>query len=167
MEALAEAVGGAGWVLFFAIGFAEFLGLPLAGGASLVVAGALAAHGGVHPVLAALGAASGALLGDGLWYAAARGLGPGLVRITGRLFRDPAAFEARTLGRMARIGPGYLVPAKFVPGVGALAALAAAFGGVGTRRFLAIDAAAVLLWSGAHVALGFAFGPPLARLLGA
>lgn len=160
-----QAVGGAGYLLFFAIGFAEFVGLPLAGGASLVVAGALASHGRVDPVLAVLGAAAGALLGDALWYGAARGVGPRLVGLAARLFRNPHGFEAGVRGRIARFGPGYLVPAKFVPGVGAIAACAAAFGGVGVRRFLAIDGAATLLWAGAYVTAGWVFGRQVDRVV--
>jgi membrane protein DedA with SNARE-associated domain/rhodanese-related sulfurtransferase len=125
------------------------LGVPLPAAPMLVLAGTMAAMGEAsfaHLLLAAVGAT---LLADSLWFTAGRLRGRrllnGLVRYS--LSLDTTIRVARSV--FERHGAPILSVAKFVPGLGLIAAPLLGTTAIETRIFLAWDAVGASLWAGA------------------
>lgn len=72
MEQLTALLEQYGYLLLFGLGFLEFIGAPIASVPVLIVAGGLAASGGVSVPGIILSAALGGLLADSIWYGTAR-----------------------------------------------------------------------------------------------
>lgn len=148
-----------GYLLLFGVGFVEFIGLPIASTPFIMVAGALAARGALHPVVGVGSLVAGALLADAVWYALARWRGRRLVERVCGLTSHPRACIFSVTGRVARVGPPYVLVAKLLPGTGHLIAPAAGFAGMRARTFLLLDAAGLALWAGAYLGAGWLFAP--------
>lgn len=165
MEDLLPFVERYGYWTLLAVGFAEYAGIPIVSVPVLVGAGALAAHGAVDPVLAAAAAAAGGLLADGMWYGLGRWQGYRLVGVACRLSSNPTACVVDVEDRVRRLGPGFVIPSKFLPGVGNLMAPAAGFAGVAASLFLLYDAVALSLWAGVYTGLGRIFSRHVAAVI--
>ena len=157
MEQLVPFVEQYGYWFLLGIGFIEYAGFPVASIPVLLVAGAMAAMGSLHPVPAVLATATGGLMADALWYALARRNGARLVGRVCALTTNPRACIRGVTDRVGRVGPLFFLPAKFIPGTGNLVAAAAGFAGVRPRVFLALDAVAVTLWAAVYIAVGWIF----------
>jgi len=125
------------------------LGVPLPAAPMLVLAGTMAAMGEVSfggLLLAAVGAT---LMADSLWFTAGRLRGRrllnGLVRYS--LSLDTTIRVARNV--FERHGAPILSVAKFVPGLGLIAAPLLGTTAIDTRIFLVWDAIGASLWAGA------------------
>ncbi len=116
MEPLALMLECYGYLLLFVVGFLEYAGAPIASIAVLVVAGALAAMGGIPLPGIVLAAALGGLTSDLIWYAAARTRGQRLVDVVCGLATNPMACVTVIERRIRAVGPLYLLPSKFIPG---------------------------------------------------
>lgn len=154
-----------GYSVMFAVGFAEFIGLPFAGAPFVIVAGALAAGGVLHPLGAGTAVMVGALLADGVWFALARRRGCDIVDRACRLSSHPRACVLDVTTRLRRLGPRYLVAAKLLPGPGSLVAAAAGFANMPARTFLPLDAAGLAVWTGVYLAIGWIFAPRVTDVL--
>ncbi len=165
MEQLAVLLERYGYALLFAVGFLEYAGAPIASVPLLVVAGALAAAGGfpLPGIIAA--AALGGLAADLIWYAAARVRGQGLVDAVCGLATNPMACVLGIEKRLRSIGPLYLLPSKFIPGVGNLAAAASGFAGIGLGKFVLLDGLALLVWAAVYSSAGWIFSAQVERVL--
>lgn len=146
-----------GYLLVFAVGLAEFGGVPIASTPILLGLGAFVASGTLHPVTTIALAALGGLVGDSAWYALARWRGHRLIHLACGLASNPNACVLGVEDRIRRTGPRFLVPAKFLPGTSNLTAAASGLSGLSAPRFLLYDGAGLLLWSGVHVTLGALF----------
>lgn len=146
-----------GYWLVASVGFAEYVGVPIASVPVLVAAGALATEGGLQPIGIAVAAAAGGLVADGAWFGIARWQGARIVGSACGLTSNPNACVIGVRNRVARLGPRYILTAKFVPGAGNLIAPGAGLARIGALRFLALDATALLLWATLYVTLGFVF----------
>lgn len=146
-----------GYLTLAAVGFAEQAGFPLAGGPLLVAAGSLCALVGLHPGLVLLSAAGGALVADLGWFLLVRWRGQELVEVACGLTSNPGSCVLAVGERVSRLGVAYVVPAKFIPGVGNLISAGSALAGMGALRFLVADGIAVLFWAGAWTTLGRLF----------
>lgn len=144
-------------VVFFAV-LAEQMGIPIPCTPWLLAAGALA-HGG-RPSLAmvVLMAALAASLGHLAWFTAGRRWGNGVLRVMCRISIEPDTCVQRTQGTFDRYGARALVVAPFIPGLATIAPPLAGLSGMPLPRYLALDAAGVLLWAATYVGLGYAFG---------
>lgn len=162
MERLLPFVEQYGYALLLSVGFVEFIGVPIAGTPFVVLAGALAARGALHPGLAIGSLVAGALVADGVWFALARWRGSRLVERVCGLTSHPGACVLGVTSRGARLGPWYVLAAKLLPGTGNLIAPAAGFARMRARTFLPLDAASLLLWAGAYLAVGWVFAPHVA-----
>lgn len=159
MEHLLVLVDNYGYPLLFGLGFLEFIGFPIASTPLIVLAGALASGGALHP-LAALGSiVLGALVADTAWFTLARWRGRRLVERVCGLTSHPRACVFSVTSRLERFGARYLLAAKLLPGVGHLSAPAAGFAGIRARIFLPLDGAGLTLWAGAYLAAGWIFAP--------
>lgn len=157
METLSAFLESHGYWLVAGVGFAEYAGVPIASVPVLVGAGALAGQAGLNPAAVALVAAAGALLADGVWFGIARWQGARIVGAACGLSSNPNACVITVRDRVERLGPRYILPAKFVPGAGNLIAPGAGLSPIGALRFLTLDAAALLVWAAVYVALGVLF----------
>jgi membrane-associated protein len=160
LGALAAGHGVAVYLLLFAIIFIEtgVVILPfLPGDSILFVAGAFAAQGVFSLAILFPLLALAAIAGDSANYA----LG-GVLR---KRADDPAHLRfvkpehlARTRAFFERHGPKTIVLARFVPVVRTLAPFVAALGSMAYRRFFAYNVAGGLVWVGALLGAGRAFG---------
>lgn len=144
------------WLAFF-VGFAEFAGLPLASGAVLVAAGALAAGGDLHAPLVAAAAAAGGFLADTGWYFLGRWKGQAVVNSACGLTSNPGACINQVSRDLQVMGSRFVFVAKFFPGTANLLAPAAGIAGLEPRTFLPRVAVALLAWAGLYTGLGRLF----------
>lgn len=165
-QTLLQWVDAHGYLALAAVGFAEQAGLPIAGAPLLVAAGSLCALVGLHPALVILSAAAGALLADLAWFCLVRWRGEKLVGVACGLTSHPGTCVMEVQERVGRAGLRYVVPAKFIPGVGNLVAAASALAGLDPRRFALVDGLAVVLWAGAWTTLGRLFTSEVQVALG-
>jgi membrane protein DedA with SNARE-associated domain len=153
-----------GYAALFIAVFAEQLGLPIPATPFLIGAGALAS---LHQLSlpAALGLAlSASLLSDSIWFYLGKRRGSSIVRLISKICRKPEACAAGMHSRQPRSGARSILFSKFVPGLNTLTPSLAGMFGVPAGRFLGLDSAAVLLWSGAYMAVGWVFRDQLERV---
>ena len=157
MDAALAFLEAHGYWLLFGLGFAEFAGVPIASAPVLLAAGALSAAGNLNLLAAAVSAAAGGFTADYLWYALLRWKGASLVDVGCSLTSNRNACVLNVSRKVARLGGPYILAAKFIPGAGNLIAPAAGLARLPATRFLAFDAAAVLLWAIAYTSAGRIF----------
>lgn len=154
-----------GYLVVFAVGLAEFGGVPIASTPILLALGAFVATGTLNPVATVAAAALGGLVGDSLWYGLARWRGHRLVDLACGLASNPGGCVLKVKDRILLTGPLFLIPAKFLPATSNLTAAASGLSGLSARRFFAYDGTALVLWAGLHIALGAAFSGQIAVVL--
>jgi len=150
-----------GYGALFVLGFAEFIGVPVATVPVLLVTGALASRGTLQVEWVVLSVALGGLLADNLWMAIARRRGRSIVDVACGLSINPRSCVLRVCENVGRFGAPYLVLGKFIPGTSGLLATAAALSGVRWQRFIVVDTVALLLWATTYTALGWVFAGEL------
>lgn len=164
-DALVGFLEAHGYLTLLAVGFVEYAGAPIASVPVLVVAGALGASAGLAPIPIVLSAALGGLAADLGWYWLVRWRGDSLVAAACGLTSNPGACVTGVEDRVAKLGPAYVVPSKFIPGAGNLVAAGAALAGMKPGRFIASDGVALLLWAGAWSTLGRLFSTEVQSVL--
>ncbi len=155
---LVEQYGVLVYAILFAIVFME-TGLVvtpfLPGDSLLFVAGAVAAAGGMDPVLLGAILIAAALCGDNVNYWIGRFLGPRLFRYKGWLKQENLD---RTHAFMERHGPKAIVIARFVPVVRTFVPFVSGLGRLTYLRFLGFSVLGALLWVGLLLSAGYFFG---------
>ncbi len=153
-----------GYSILFAAIFAHEIGLPIPGPLFLLAAGALAALGKLD-LVAALGlAVIACVLGDWVWYEAARRRGDKVLHFIHRLAsRDPDYHDRRAKATFARYGPPILLVSKLVPGLDLVVPPLAGTSRLSRLRFLAFDAVGSGLYSALYGGLGYVFSNDLDR----
>ena len=155
---LVEQYGVLVYAILFAIVFME-TGLVvtpfLPGDSLLFVAGAVAAAGGMDPVLLGAILIAAALCGDNVNYWIGRFLGPRLFRYKGWLKQENLD---RTHAFMERHGPKAIVIARFVPVVRTFVPFVSGLGRLTYLRFLGFSVLGALLWVGLLLSAGYYFG---------
>ena len=135
------------------------LGLPLPISLALLVAGA-AAHGGrLHLAILLPIVWVAALLGDALLFLGGRFTGWWLLAGLCRLTPNPERCIFRSADYFYRRGPYTLLFAKFVPGLGAMAAPLAGSLNMRWARFVQLDSCGVVLYTSTWMLMGFVFSP--------
>lgn len=138
----------------------ESMGVPLPGEIILVSASVAASQGVVHPVLLAMIAACGAILGDSLGFALGRHFGRSLLEWLGR--RAPRHFGPRPMAQaeraFARWGAWAVCGGRFVALLRILAGPLAGVLGMPYRKFLIANAAGSILWASVVTTVGYTFG---------
>jgi membrane protein DedA with SNARE-associated domain/rhodanese-related sulfurtransferase len=154
-----------GLALVFANVLAEQLGLPIPAVPTLIVAGALAMDGALP--LAAVFASSllACMIADGLWFAAGRRYGLGILKFLCRVSLSPDSCVRETESRFERWGAIGLMFGKFIPGVSTVASPLAGAMRIGWSRFLLFNTFGSLLWSGAAIGTGVVFNRQITALL--
>jgi membrane protein DedA with SNARE-associated domain len=154
-----------GPVVLFLIVLAEQMGLPLPAPPVLLAMGALAATGHFTLARAVLLAVVACLIADLVWFELGRRRGARVLRLLCRISLEPDSCVRTTQNRLAGRGARVLLYAKFLPGLSTVAPPVAGLVRMHPARFLAFDTVGALLWSGTYIALGWAFGPQIERLV--
>lgn len=154
-----------GPLVLFLFVLAEQLGLPLPAVPVLLAMGALA-ETGHFPLAVVVGVAVAAsVAADLVWYALGRWRGTRMLRLLCRISLEPDSCVRNTQGVLTARGAPALLYAKFVPGLSTVAPPVAGMIGMRPWRFLLWDGAGALLWAGAYLALGWAFGRQIERVV--
>src|SRR5205807_7970046 len=132
-----------GYALLFFVVFLEQAGLPVASVPVLLGIGALATEGRFSVIAALLLAMLASMTADLSWYELGRRRGYGVLRVLCRISIEPDTCVKRTTGAFHRHGPGTVVVAKFIPGLGAIATPMAGLLRMSRTRFLLLDGAGV------------------------
>jgi membrane protein DedA with SNARE-associated domain/rhodanese-related sulfurtransferase len=130
----------------------------------LVSAGAIAARGEMHPLMAVAALTTGVVCGDSLWFWLGRKRGASMLGRVCRLALEPDTCVRRTQNVLRRYGARTLLVAKFIPGLSTVALPMAGTYGMKLRRFLVFDTIGVLAWCSAYVALGYVSAQQIANL---
>jgi len=150
------------WVyaILFAIVFMEtgLVVTPFVPGDSLLfVAGAVAAAGGMGPVIVATTLIAAALCGDNVNYWIGRFLGPKVFQFEGSRWLKKENLN-RTHAFMEKHGPKAIIIARFVPVVRTFVPFVCGIGHLAYPRFLGFSVLGALLWVGLLVTAGYFFG---------
>lgn len=165
MQELAALIGQYGLSIIFALVLLEQLGLPLPALPALVVAGALAAGGGLS-LPALFGAAVLACLaGDAAWYAAGRHYGNRVLKTLCRVSLSPDICVNQAQANFDRWGMGLLVVAKYVPGLSTVVPPLAGAMRVGWSAFLVFDGIGAMLWAASGLGAGFLMHAQIEEML--
>jgi len=128
------------WVL------TEQLGIPIPSAPLLLTAGTLTATHQLRLPWVLVAALAGSLIADSTWYIFGKGYGSAVVKLMCRLSLESSACVRKTEGYFTRHGAAALLVAKFVPGLGSVAAPLAGQLGMSYMKFAACDAGGILLW---------------------
>ena len=142
------------------------LGLPLPISIVLLTAGAVAHSGSLNLGLVILCAVVAALIGDTILYLGGRFTGWWLLAGLCRLSLNPETCIFGSARSFYRRGPRTLLFAKFIPGLGTVAAPLAGSLNMRLWRFLRLDTCGVLLYTVAWTTAGFLFAPFLRIIIG-
>jgi membrane protein DedA with SNARE-associated domain/rhodanese-related sulfurtransferase len=146
-----------GYSVLFAFVLAEQLGLPIPSTPVLLAAGALAGLGRMNLPLAWSLAIVASLAGDIVWFVLGRWRGFSILNLLCRISLEPDTCVQKTQTSYSKHGANWLLFAKFVPGLSTIAPPMAGMFKVGPWKFLAMDTAGSVLWSGAFIVTGWWF----------
>lgn len=165
MEIVIQMLVQHGLVAVFFNVLASQLGLPLPMVPLLVVMAARSVANNVD-VVALFGVAFGACLAaDLFWYAAGRRYGSRVLHTVCRLSFSPDSCVQQTQELFDRWGVWSLVVAKFIPGLGPIAATLSGQSRVPLRVFVLADGLGIVLFIGVFISLGRAFHAMIDSLL--
>ncbi len=162
MENLDAFLSSYGYWVFFAVGFAEFIGVPIVSVPVLIGGGAMVASGTLGFGGVVVSVAAGGWLADLGWYAIGRRRGSWLIDVVCGLSSNPMACVLTIKNRLSRLGTPYIVLAKMLPGAGNLIAVAAGLAGFGALPFILADAASLVLWAVIYTGAGWIFSDQVA-----
>lgn len=165
MQELAALIAQYGLLIIFALVLLEQLGLPLPALPALVVAGALAAGGGLS-LPALFGAAVLAcLIGDAAWYAAGRRYGNRVLATLCRVSLSPDICVNQAQANFDRWGMGLLVVSKYIPGLSTVVPPLAGATRVGWSAFLLFDGIGAVLWAATGLGAGYLMHTQIEEML--
>ena len=147
-------------VLFFWI-LAEQGAVPVPSIPLLLVCGAMTRVGDLSAPLILFYGLAGCLIADSVWFALGRKQGTRILGLLCRMTLEPDSCVRQTEGGFAKYGNGFLLMAKFVPGINALAAPLAGSSGVSYWQFLLFDSLGAALWISSFGTLGYLFSEQL------
>ena len=157
MNATVEFLLQNGYLLLFAFVLAEQSGLPIPSTPMLLAAGALAGLGRMNLAFAWSLAIVASLIGYTLWFALGRWRGFSILNVFCRISLEPDTCVQKTQTTYGKHGANWLLFAKFVPGLSTIAPPMAGMFKVTIWRFLGMDTAGAVLWSGAYLVVGWIF----------
>jgi membrane protein DedA with SNARE-associated domain len=151
------------YAALFAYVLASQCGLPAPAVPVLLVAGALVADGRLAAVPTVVAVVLACLLADNAWFALGRWRANAVLRILCRLSLEPAACVRSARDAIARHGASALLFAKFVPGVGLMAAPSAGQSPMRYARFAVFEGTGATVWAGTYLTVGAMLGRELER----
>jgi membrane protein DedA with SNARE-associated domain len=157
MHATLEFLLHHGYFVLLAWVFAEQLGLPVPSLPLLLAAGALAGTGHLNFFAALLTSVLAAVSADAIWYELGRLKGIKVLQFLCKVSLEPDSCVRRTEGVFSKQGAHSLLVAKFVPGLGTVAAPLAGIFHMRPSRFVLFDVGGSFLWAGSFLGLGYLF----------
>jgi membrane protein DedA with SNARE-associated domain/rhodanese-related sulfurtransferase len=158
-------LGGYGVTIVFVNVLLDQIGLPVPAVPTLVVAGAVAAHGQMSMLALFFWAVIACLIPDCGWYFIGERYGIRVLKTLCRVSLEPDSCVSQTQTRFERWGVNSLVIAKFVPGLAIIAPPMAGALRIGWPRFVFLSVCSAVLWVGFAVGAGVLFNSQIARLL--
>ena len=155
MENVDAFLSSYGYWVFFAVGFAEFIGVPIVSVPVLIGGGTMVASGTLGFWAVVVSVAAGGWLADLGWYSVGRRQGSWLIDVACRLSSNPKACVSTVEDRLSRLGIPYILLAKMLPGSGNLIAVVAGLAGFASLPFIVADAAALILWAAIYTGTGW------------
>ena len=149
------------YIILFLWVMGEQLGIPVPSVPLLLAAGTLTATHGLSLPLVLLSVVAGCFVSDSLWYLLGKRFGAGMVKLVCRLSFERSTCVRKTEDYFTKYGEQSLLVAKFIPGLGTVAAPIAGQTGMRYRVFLAYDLAGALFWSATVTLTGRFFGDVL------
>ncbi len=165
MQGIARYIGEFGYLALFLLVFAEDLGVPVPGETAVIAAGAAAASGQLHPLVAWAVAIAAAILGDNVAYAIGRFGGRPLLERWGRFVRIGPSDLDQAGDLIDRWGGPAILMARFITVVRVVAGLVAGAVRMPWWRFVTWQSAGAVLWAGVMTAVGFYGLRPAKQLL--
>src|SRR5271170_1851442 len=153
-------------ILFFWV-LAEQLGMPIPSAPLLITTGTLTATHKLNLAVAVLTVMIASLISDTVWYHLGRRFGGTVVKLVCRMSMETSTCVRRTEDYFTKHGPAALLLAKFIPGLGTVAAPIAGQTSMSYRTFAAYDSGGILLWCMGYMLVGRFFGDVLTRNPGA
>ena len=150
------------WILFLWV-LMEQLGVPVPSVPLLLTAGTLTATHRMSFPLVLLAVMLGSLVSDSAWYWLGQKYGGAVVKLLCRLSMESSTCVRKTEGYFTKHGASALLVAKFIPGLGSVAAPIAGQTGMKYRLFALYDTAGILLWAATFTLGGRFFGEVLKR----
>jgi membrane protein DedA with SNARE-associated domain len=147
-------------VLFFWI-LAEQGALPIPSLPLLMVCGALARTGHLSAALVLFFGVLACLIADCVWFQIGRSRGQRILGFLCRMALEPDSCVRQTENGFVRYGVRFLLVAKFVPGMNALAAPLAGSSRVGWGEFLLFDSLGAAFFISAWATVGYVFSGQL------
>jgi membrane protein DedA with SNARE-associated domain len=154
-----------GYVLIFAILFAESVGLPFPAAIALVTAGAAVASHTLYGPGILLAAMVALVLGDIVQFWLGRYSGWALLGFLCRVSMNPETCILRSAESFYKRGKMTLLISKFIPGVNTMAAPLAGSMKMRFGQFLQLDFAGSLLYSVTYLTVGYLSRDFLAAIL--
>ncbi|HTY84869.1 MAG TPA: VTT domain-containing protein [Silvibacterium sp.] len=151
------------YLILFLWVMVEQLGAPIPSVPLILTAGTLTATHKLSLPLVLISVLLGCLVSDSIWYVLGKRYGGRMVKLLCRLSMERANCVRRTENYFTRHGAGALVLAKFIPGLGSVAAPIAAQSGMRYRFFAFFDTAGILLWALTVTLCGRFFGDVIKR----
>jgi membrane protein DedA with SNARE-associated domain/rhodanese-related sulfurtransferase len=160
-----------GYAVVAIVLFVACCGMPLPLSVVLLTAGAMSAHGGtlggtLNLGLVLLCAWGAAMLGDTLMYIGGRLTGWWLLAGLCRVSMNPEACIFGSARSFYKSGPRTLLFAKFVPGLGTVAAPLAGSLNMRLQRFWTLDGTGIAIYVTAWTMTGFVFARFLREVVG-
>jgi membrane protein DedA with SNARE-associated domain/rhodanese-related sulfurtransferase len=150
------------WILFLWV-MTEQLGVPIPSVPVLLTAGTLTATHKLSLPLVLIAVTFGSLVSDSLWYYMGKRYGGGVVKLLCRLSMESVTCVRRTENYFTKNGAKALLIAKFIPGLGSVAAPISGQTGMPYRDFAIFDTAGILIWALTFTLAGRFFGDFLKR----
>ena len=144
---------------------ANQLGIPIPVIPTLVVAGALAAHGDISVLALFSTAVAACVAADSVWFLSGRIYGNGVMKLLCRISLTPDSCVSETQSRFERWGSNALLVAKFVPGLSLIAPPLAGATRMAWIRFLVFSTIGASAWVGLTVLGGMLFRRQIEALL--
>jgi membrane protein DedA with SNARE-associated domain len=167
VESLIEGLARYGSAVLFVICFLEAIGAPIPASIALITAGALMANGKI-PAAEGIGAAACAFVtADTGMFFLGRHTGWGLLSFLCRVSTNPESCILNSARSFYKRGRTAILVAKFLPGLGAMAAPMAGSMHMRLREFLLFDLAGSALYAGTYLGLGFVFKDVLSAMIAA
>jgi membrane protein DedA with SNARE-associated domain len=157
MEQMTSLLAHYGLAFVFLNVFLVQAGAPVPAVPMLMLAGALAAGGGLSLPAIVMVSVAASLLGDLIWYAAGRIHGFRVLQLLCRISISPDSCVRQTEARFQRWGAASLIAAKFIPGFATVAPPLAGALRVKLAPFLGYSAISAALWSGLAAGAGMLF----------
>ncbi|RXS96915.1 VTT domain-containing protein [Silvibacterium dinghuense] len=156
-----------GYLILFLWVLTEQLGVPIPSVPVLLTAGTLTATHKLNLPLVLVSVMLGSLISDSLWYLMGKRYGGAVVRLLCRLSMESSTCVRKTENYFTKHGPAALLLAKFIPGLGSVAAPIAGQTAMPYNSFVIFDCAGILIWALTFTLGGRFFGDVLKKHPGA